>query len=294
MNISRTDLFDQEVICQNNWMDLLKSGITYGCISPHATHDGLKRSLAHQCAIFGNLEMLDYLVTIWGVKVLFELDEFNTSLTHIAARNGHLKILEYLNSYCCLSFEKESRFEVSPLDLAIAMKHWDCVEFLIPLANQSSLNAAFLSASSEGNLELVKRLYAQGASLESRTLDTSSTPLDRASYDGHLEIVQFLLEKGSSANQLRTNGTTPLFVASLNGNLEVVKLLLQHGADINKIRDDLGTPLSIASYKGHDKVVQVLLDNGAKGIDYAITFAIRENHQQVVNLLEKYKAIQQK
>ena len=62
----------------------------------------------------------------------------------------------------------------------------------------------------------------------SMTVDLSNTTaLHTAATQGHIEIVNFLLEAGSSlATIARSNGKTALHSAARNGHLEVVKVLL--------------------------------------------------------------------
>ena len=58
------------------------------------------------------------------------------------------------------------------------------------------------------------------------------TPLLIAADEGHLEVVQFLVECGANKDQGRTNdGATPLFMAAQNGHLEVVRFLVESGAN---------------------------------------------------------------
>lgn len=202
--------YDLELIAQNNWMDVLKEGIENGSINPFI-HDSLGRNLFHQCCIFGNLEMLEYLTQLWGKDHLTGRDFFQTTLSHIAARNGYLNILEFLSFHNALSSESEKRFRTSALNLAIAMKHWDAVYFLIPRVSTKVLDSALLSASQEGKLDLVKTLIDHGASLLASTFDTKASPLDQASYNGHLNVVSYLLEKGAPVNHSRPNGSTAVF-----------------------------------------------------------------------------------
>jgi len=55
----------------------------------------------------------------------------------------------------------------------------------------------------------------------------------KASFQGNIEIVKYLIEKGSNINQGRTNGTTPLYIASQNSHIEIVKYLIEKGSNIN-------------------------------------------------------------
>ncbi|KAJ4312012.1 hypothetical protein N0V94_007656 [Neodidymelliopsis sp. IMI 364377] len=49
--------------------------------------------------------------------------------------------------------------------------------------------------------------------------------------DGHLALVEALLENGADPNMYLWSGTLPLNIAVVNGDLEIVRFLLDHGAD---------------------------------------------------------------
>lgn len=148
-------------------MDLLKEGIEKQLITL-SQKDVLERSIVHQCCIYGNLNMLKYLVSIWGKNILKSADKFHTTLSHFAgkknklfhtklslhfqARNGHLHILQYLKSMDQLSFEAEKRFQITPLELAVAMHHSECVDFLVQFASKACLDSALLSSCQEVNI----------------------------------------------------------------------------------------------------------------------------------------------
>lgn len=108
--------YDLELIAQFNQMELLKRGIETKEITPESK-DALSRTLAFQCVLFGNLSMLKYLVEVWGEQILFLKDKLNTTLTHMASRNGCLEILKYLDSNNAILNEQERRFQIAPLDL---------------------------------------------------------------------------------------------------------------------------------------------------------------------------------
>jgi ankyrin repeat protein len=65
------------------------------------------------------------------------------------------------------------------------------------------------------------------------------TPLHYACTNGHLEIAQFLLDKGAVVDAPSPNETTPLMMAIRAGNIQLVRLLLDRGADI-RIRNQQG------------------------------------------------------
>ncbi len=65
------------------------------------------------------------------------------------------------------------------------------------------------------------------------------TPLHYACTNGHLEIAQFLLDKGAVVDAPSPNETTPIMMAIRAGNIQLVRLLLDRGADI-RIRNQQG------------------------------------------------------
>ena len=56
---------------------------------------------------------------------------------------------------------------------------------------------------------------------------------------------------------------TPLHVAAKQGHMEVIQCLIQCGADVNVKDNDDWTPLHYAYENGHLQIVQVLIENGA-------------------------------
>ncbi|WPB79255.1 ankyrin repeat domain-containing protein [Archangium violaceum] len=86
-----------------------------------------------------------------------------------------------------------------------------------------------------------------------------------AAGEGHVPAVRQLLAAGVKAN-VRSDGWqnhTALIAASANGHLEMVQLLLENGPGI-EIRDSNGnTALSYAVGKGHTAIVDALLKAGA-------------------------------
>ncbi|CAH0002529.1 unnamed protein product [Clonostachys byssicola] len=88
------------------------------------------------------------------------------------------------------------------------------------------------------------------------------TLLQEVVRDGHIEIIEQLLEHGADINGMSLDGTALRWAVS-HGNYTIVQLLTNYGADLDLAGRYGGTPLQAAVYHGHSKIVQCLLENGA-------------------------------
>lgn len=67
-----------------------------------------------------------------------------------------------------------------------------------------------------------------------------------AAINGHINITEYLINKGKLVNEIQFNGNTPLHAAAYYGHTEIVKLLLNYGANIN-IKNNFGhSPIDLA------------------------------------------------
>jgi ankyrin repeat protein len=87
-----------------------------------------------------------------------------------------------------------------------------------------------------------------------------------ASYEGHEEIVQMLLQNENiQINQQDNDGYTALIEASFEGHTEIVQMLLQNeNIKINQQDNDGYTALMWASFEGHKEIVQIIKDENIK------------------------------
>lgn len=87
-------------------------------------------------------------------------------------------------------------------------------------------------AAEHGNLGAVKLLMARGADPEqTSTMFPSQTPLAHAAYQGHFEIVRYLIEE-QGADIHGSLSCRPLWCAIQNGHTQIVDYLLASGADV--------------------------------------------------------------
>jgi ankyrin repeat protein len=127
-------------------------------------------------------------------------------------------------------------------------------------------NDALLSATSKGELSEVKKYLPsrlhEGGDLEA-TDGYYRTPLNKAAAKGHVEIAEYLIERGANINTKDAYGMTPLMKAADNGDLNMVKLLIAKGADINVKSLENKTALKFAIDTKRDAVVEYLKTKGA-------------------------------
>jgi ankyrin repeat protein len=72
--------------------------------------------------------------------------------------------------------------------------------------------------------------------------------LQAASAEGHLEIAEMLIQKGTDVNvQGEYYRNAPLQAASARGHLEIAEMLIQKGADINTQGGDYGNAVIVLS-----------------------------------------------
>lgn len=92
------------------------------------------------------------------------------------------------------------------------------------------------------------------------------TCLHVAAMNGHLDIVEALLDKDINVNLKEgKTGRTILHNACLNGDSNLVKLLLRHReCNINARAFDDSTPFDLARARGHDHVCMLLAAAGAR------------------------------
>lgn len=86
------------------------------------------------------------------------------------------------------------------------------------------------------------------------------SPLMLAALKGLTELCQQLIARGADVNK---PGWTPLHYAATNGHLPVLQLLLEHHAYIDAASPNGSTPLMMAAHYGTTEAVKWLLNAGA-------------------------------
>jgi ankyrin repeat protein len=120
-----------------------------------------------------------------------------------------------------------------------------------------------LVASANGHVNVLQLLIEKGGGISGINVQRKgdgSSPLVLACFKNHIEVVQLLLSCNKiDINQPQKHGLTPLFAATQEAHIGVVALLLKAGVNVNQSRKNGFTPLLIASQKGFLDIVKQLL-----------------------------------
>ncbi len=157
--------------------------------------------------------------------------------------------------------------------------------------NRRSYTPLMVAAQTE-NLKLAELLLHADAKLDLRN-KYGETAIMLASYHGLTEMVKQLYIKGAEINH---NGWNPLLYAASNGHLGVMQLLLNGGAEINSTSDNGTTAIMMAARGNHYDAVSLLVNNGAdpriknEQGENALHWAQKHNHRKIVEFLSNHGA----
>lgn len=124
------------------------------------------------------------------------------------------------------------------------------------IRRNSAKSSAILAIATKNNfVEVVRTLVRARVDINFQD-EQGETALHVAARFGHVECAQILLE-GSAAQQIdteireKTYGWTPLFVASVDGHLPIVELLIEAGSDLEKLDWSGWSAREHAALRGH-------------------------------------------
>ena len=136
--------------------------------------------------------------------------------------------------------------------------------FLFVTHSAFAQNAEIHKAAYNGDINKVRELLQKGVKPDERD-SFGGTALHAAMFQKNMQIVKLLLQNGFNINAQGTqNGYTPLHDAVWANNLEAAKLLLDEGAKTNLKGKDGLTPFGKAKNEGKTEIVKYFESRGIK------------------------------
>ena len=123
-------------------------------------------------------------------------------------------------------------------------------------------------SSEHGHFKVIKELLNdQNVDVNSQGYeDQSGTPLLLAAINGHLDVVQYLIDNGALVNVVsKEDNQSPLQFAALSGNHALVDFLLKNHSDLTIWTSGGLTAFHLASLGGHTNVLKILISYGGRG-----------------------------
>ncbi|XP_076326481.1 uncharacterized protein LOC143233758 isoform X2 [Tachypleus tridentatus] len=150
-------------------------------------------------------------------------------------------------------------------------------------------------AARNGDLRAVRLLLRNDWKRMETVDERGWTPIHLAAANGHVEIVQYLGERGAHLSALDPSGYTAIHIAAMNGHAECVEVLLDMGSEVDNVTSDGFTPLHLAVLNASVDCCQVLISWGANinredGLGRTIYEMVEEySLNEIMELLESYE-----
>jgi len=227
-----------------------------------------------------------------------EIPEFVTpclpGIQHEYYGNYHLQYSNITSSLLILT--NDSLFSaIKTGDLSLVKKFFPKFKNVINQIRTPSGLYPLHIASIKGHYEIVKYLVEEQNALVDIIDNEKETPLLKAAYNGHKNIVQYLKMKNANVDYKDREGWSSLHNACSRGFLDIVQFLINSEADINCQNVTGQTPLMIASSKGYIDIVQLLIMTNVNPLlknnlgETAYDIAAQNNEYYICAILENYE-----
>ncbi|MCX6639445.1 MAG: ankyrin repeat domain-containing protein [bacterium] len=238
--------------------------------------------------------MLKHFIATIIILTLLAIPLFAAEI-HDAVQGGDLKVVKTLLKQDKTLLNVKDQAGNTPLHLAAQNGHFKLVKYLVAQgadleAGDNEHTTPLQVAAYTGKLDVVKYLVSQGAKVLPAD-DHGMTALHWAAFHGHIEVADYLIRNGADMNARTKVGGTLLLGASLYGHPEMVKYLIAQKVDLEAVNNQGQTALMLAISRGQKEVTEILVENGAKinfqdnNQDSPLTIAIWRNNRDLIDFL---------
>ena len=200
----------------------------------------------------GNVDCLTTLVATGG-DVNKKLKTNGETPVHIAARNGDHKCLRTLFGYIPIPDAEADVRQLCDKVIGVieSARKEKMADPQVPLKRSHQV---FKALKKNCNTKAKTHLVQTDGKM----------PLHLAVENGHMECLEWLLEKGADINDCtRTDNATPLHLAAEHGHHECLQRLVELGSNVDATNKNGNTALHLAAYNGHVGCLRTLIESGA-------------------------------
>ncbi|XP_075971213.1 ankyrin repeat domain-containing protein 49-like [Anticarsia gemmatalis] len=157
--------------------------------------------------------------------------------------------------------EEIERCKKNPETSGMFVSGWDDADQDVDTIKDPKANPIdhVLWAAENGELDTLKELLLKQPGLVHAQDSDGYTPLHRAAYSNHVEVISYLVSVGANVNTKTQLGWTPLHSACNWNNYAAAARILAAGADPAAVSDGEQTPLHLAAAISHCKSTLLVL-----------------------------------
>lgn len=124
---------------------------------------------------------------------------------------------------------------------------------MLDAVEKTTKKSALHIAAHEGHMQMVEFLLNKGARIDSRD-KLLRTPLAMACQAGHAAVAKLLIDNNADPFDKDSSGRSTLHYAVCSASVELCTLLCMSGTDLLHVKDHNGrTPLHYAAFNAHPK-----------------------------------------
>ena len=215
----------------------------------------------------GHFHIVEYLISE-GANT-YTKNENGNYIIHYASRYGYLPIVQYFVEKQNIDIDIKGEYERTPLHYACEYGHLPIVEYLISKGANIELNNEngeypIHIASKGGHFSIVQYLIEKQNAVKDKKGRWERTPLHYACWKNHLEIFSYLICQGANINAKDEDGNHAIHYAAIGDGLAIIKYLIEYKNIDKDIKGyDEKTPLHYACEKGYDRIANYLISKGA-------------------------------